>query len=194
VIKELVHKLVRNRVRPYYLYQCDMVHGAGHFRTPVSVGLQIMESLRGHTSGFAIPTYVIDAPAGGGKIPILPNYVLSQSPDRVVVRNYEGFISAYAQPEVYQRHDPHTCPSCRQHEAADEGMQEGVSALLRGATLAIRPEGFEVAHRRAAKVAVQVPTVQMTVKSNGNGNGHRGRKAAEHELAAPMGRNGSNRR
>ena len=79
VIKELCHKLVMNRVRPYYLYQCDLVQGAGHFRTPVSVGLEIMEALRGHTSGYAIPTYVIDAPGGGGKIPILPNYVLSQS-------------------------------------------------------------------------------------------------------------------
>jgi hypothetical protein len=104
----------------------------------------------------------------------------------VVVRNYEGFISAYAQPEVYQRHDPHTCPSCRQHEAADEGVQEGVSALLRGATLAIKPEGFEATHRRRAEVAVQVPTVQLPVKSNGNGNGngHRAQKTAELELAA----------
>ena len=151
IMKDLVHKLVRNRVRPYYLYQCDLVHGAGHFRTPVSVGLQIMESLRGHTSGFAIPTYVIDAPAGGGKIPILPNYVLSQSPDRVVVRNYEGFISAYAQPDVYRRHDAATCPACRQQQAAAEGAQEGVSALLRGAALAIRPEGFETAHKKGGR-------------------------------------------
>jgi len=183
IIKDLVHKLVRNRVRPYYLYQCDMVHGAGHFRTPVSVGLQIMESLRGHTSGFAIPTYVIDAPAGGGKIPILPNYVLSQSPDRVVVRNYEGFISAYAQPEVYQRHDPHTCLSCRQIEAADEGAQEGVAALLRGAALAIKPEGFEVAHKRAGSGQPAV-AVQLPVKSKGNGNRNGNSRAAISQLSA----------
>jgi len=204
VMKDLVHKLVRNRVRPYYLYQCDLVHGAGHFRTPVSVGLQIMESLRGHTSGFAIPTYVIDAPAGGGKIPILPNYVLSQSPDRVVVRNYEGFISAYAQPDVYQRHDAGTCPSCRQHQPAS---QEGVSALLRGAALAIKPEGFETAHKRAASsqepaadLDLAPVTVQAPAKSNGNGNGngngHKARRAADLDLApvtvqAPVKSNGN---
>lgn len=183
IMKDLVHKLVRNRVRPYYLYQCDLVHGAGHFRTPVSVGLQIMESLRGHTSGFAIPTYVIDAPAGGGKIPILPNYVLSQSPDRVVVRNYEGFISAYAQPDVYRRHDAATCPACRQQQAAAEGAQEGVSALLRGAALAIRPEGFETAHKRAAATAeLDLAEVTVRVPARSNGNGHK--PAAELDLAA----------
>lgn len=149
VIKDLVHKLVRNRVRPYYLYQCDLVPGAGHFRTPVSVGLEIMEALRGHTSGFAIPTYVIDAPAGGGKIPILPNYVLTQSPDRVVVRNYEGFISVYAQPETYDRHDSATCPACVRHALeSGEAGQEGVASLLRGDRLAIRPEGFEAIYCR----------------------------------------------
>jgi lysine 2,3-aminomutase len=181
VIAELGHKLVRNRVRPYYLYQCDLVHGAGHFRTPVSVGMQIMESLRGHTSGFAIPTYVIDAPAGGGKIPILPNYVLSQSPDRVVVRNYEGFISAYTQPETYDRHDPRTCPECQKHAESHEGAQEGVAALLRGAALAIKPEGFEVVHQRATaaalSTAIHLPAVPA--KSNGNGTAKKPVAAAE---------------
>jgi hypothetical protein len=87
---------------------------------------------------------------------------------------------------VYQRHDVHTCPSCRQHETESEGVQEGVAALLRGATLAIKPEGFEVAHRRGAEVAVQAPAVQVPVRSNGNGNGngHRAHKVAELELAA----------
>jgi len=153
VMKELVHKLVRNRVRPYYLYQCDLVHGAGHFRTPVAVGLQIIESLRGHTSGFAVPTYVIDAPGGGGKIPIMPNYLLSQSPDYVVVRNFEGFISAYAQPERYERHDPITCPSCQKQRAAlTEDGQQGIAALLAGEQMAIVPEGFHAAHRRQAPI------------------------------------------
>jgi lysine 2,3-aminomutase len=153
VMKDLVHKLVKNRVRPYYLYQCDLVHGAGHFRTPVAVGTQIIESLRGHTSGFAVPTYVIDAPRGGGKIPIMPNYLLSQSPDHVVVRNFEGFISAYAQPEIYDRHDPNTCPSCqkRQFASGEEG-QEGVAALLSGEQAAIVPEGFEIAHQRLTRI------------------------------------------
>jgi lysine 2,3-aminomutase len=153
VMKDLVHNLVRNRVRPYYVYQCDLVHGAGHFRTPVSVGIQIIEALRGHTSGFAVPTYVIDAPRGGGKIPIMPNYILSQSLDRVVVRNFEGFISAYAQPETYERHDPSTCPSCQKHlhEPEEEG-QEGLAALLTGEQLAIVPEGYNVSHQRLTRI------------------------------------------
>lgn len=160
IMKDLVHKLVRNRVRPYYIYQCDLVHGAGHFRTPVSVGIQIIESLRGHTSGYAVPTFVIDAPGGGGKVPIMPNYLLSQSVDRVVVRNYEGYISAYTQPETYQRHDPSTCPSCREraeHAAAGTGEagQEGLMALLNGERLAIAPEGFETTHRRLTPLQVQ---------------------------------------
>ena len=75
--RSLVHRLVANRIRPYYLYQCDLVEGSGHFRTPVGKGLEIMEGLRGHTSGYAVPTYVIDAPGGGGKIPVMPNYLIS---------------------------------------------------------------------------------------------------------------------
>jgi lysine 2,3-aminomutase len=153
IMKDLVHKLVRNRVRPYYLYQCDLVHGAGHFRTPVGVGIQIIESLRGHTSGFAVPTYVIDAPRGGGKIPIMPNYLLSQSADRVVVRNFEGFISAYTEPETYGRHVPDTCPSCQQHRLDSVGEdQAGLAALLTGEQLAIVPEGFEKAHQRLTRI------------------------------------------
>jgi lysine 2,3-aminomutase len=157
VMKDLVHKLVRNRVRPYYLYQCDLVHGAGHFRTPVGVGIQIIEALRGHTSGFAVPTFVIDAPRGGGKVPIMPNYLLSQSADRVVVRNFEGFISAYTQPETYQRHDPATCSSCQMRHVdavgpSDEEGQEGLAALLAGEQTAIVPEGYEMTHQRLTRL------------------------------------------
>jgi lysine 2,3-aminomutase len=153
VMKDLVHKLVRNRVRPYYMYQCDMVHGAGHFRTPVPVGMQIIESLRGHTSGFAVPTFVIDAPRGGGKIPIMPNYMLSQSADRVVVRNFEGFITTYTQPETYQRHDPEGCPSCQKRSADwGEDGQEGVAALLAGDEIAIVPEGYDTSHQRLTRI------------------------------------------
>ena len=151
IIKDLMHKLVKHRVRPYYLYQCDLVHGAGHFRTPVGKGIEIMEALRGHTSGFCIPTYVIDAPAGGGKIPILPNYLLSQSESRVIVRNYEGFISTYAQPSDYRPHDATQCPYCRAHRIAvraGEVGPEGISGLLSGERLAIEPEGWERVHRR----------------------------------------------
>ena len=148
IILAMVHKLVRNRVRPYYLYQCDLVQGAGHFRTSVAKGLEIMESLRGHTSGYAIPTYVIDAPEGGGKVPILPNYLISMSDTKVVVRNYEGFITAYTQPKTYTQHDPETCAYCRQQR--DEGGQAGVAGLLAGHSRAIRPESWEAAHQRHA--------------------------------------------
>ncbi|GAB4560430.1 MAG: KamA family radical SAM protein [Anaerolineae bacterium] len=150
IIKALVHKLVRNRVRPYYLYQCDLVHGAGHFRTPVAKGIEIMEALRGHTSGYAIPTYVIDAPAGGGKVPILPNYLLSMSDNRVVIRNYEGFISTYVQPTSYTPHDPTTCAYCRSHH---DHAQEGVAGLLAGEALTIAPEGWQTTHRRSTQAA-----------------------------------------
>ena len=102
IMKSLVHKLVANRVRPYYLYQCDLSEGLEHFRTNIGKGIEIMESLRGHTSGFAIPTYVIDAPGGGGKIPIMPNYLVSWSTNKVVLRNYEGVITTYKMPDNYE--------------------------------------------------------------------------------------------
>lgn len=146
VIMALVQRLVRNRVRPYYVYQCDLVGGAGHFRTPVAKGIEIMEALRGHTSGFAVPTYVIDAPGGGGKVPVSPSYLISMSENRVVVRNYEGLISSYVQPVDYRPHDPATCAYC--HARRSEGLQEGVAAVLGGHTSAIRPEGWHRVHQR----------------------------------------------
>lgn len=84
VMKKLVHELVKMRVRPYYIYQCDLSFGLEHFRTPVSKGIEIIEALRGHTSGYAVPTFVVDAPGGGGKIPVMPNYVISQTPNKVI--------------------------------------------------------------------------------------------------------------
>jgi lysine 2,3-aminomutase len=95
VMKAHVQKLLMCRVRPYYIYQCDLIAGSAHLRTSVRRGLQIMEALRGHTSGYAVPTYVIDAPGGGGKIPVSPEYVLSRNADRVVIRNYEGKLFEY---------------------------------------------------------------------------------------------------
>jgi lysine 2,3-aminomutase len=95
VMKTLVQKLLRCRVRPYYLYQCDLIQGSSHLRTSVSKGIEIMENLRGHTTGYAIPQYVIDGPGGGGKIPINPNYVVAQMSDRIVLRNYKGDIYEY---------------------------------------------------------------------------------------------------
>ena len=144
--RELVHKLVKNRVRPYYLYQCDLVKGAGHFRTTVAKGVEIIEGLRGHTSGYAVPTYVIDAPGGGGKIPVMPQYLISQSPGKVVLRNYEGYITTYDEPLNY---DPHQIDHLdRQAARRPEIGQEGVSALLAGEAQWIKPEGFDETHGR----------------------------------------------
>ena len=97
-MKELVHRLLLMRVRPYYLYQCDPISGSSHFRTPVSKGLEIIEGLRGHTTGYAVPTYVIDAPGGGGKIPLQPNYALGRDGDFLLLRNYEGQTYRYPDP------------------------------------------------------------------------------------------------
>jgi lysine 2,3-aminomutase len=144
--KELVQDLVRIRVRPYYLYQCDLVEGAGHFRTPVAKGFEILEALRGHTSGYAIPTYVVDAPGGGGKIPVGPNYMVSMSDHKIVLRNYEGYITSYEEPVDYKPHDPKTCTFC-QNKKIEPG-QGGVSEMLDGDRMFIKPEGFDQLHNR----------------------------------------------
>ena len=95
VMKALVQKLLMCRVKPYYIYQCDLISGSAHLRASVRKGLEIMEGLRGHTTGYAVPQYVIDAPGGGGKVPISPDYVLSHNADRVVIRNFEGKVFEY---------------------------------------------------------------------------------------------------
>ncbi len=97
IMKKLMHDLLRARVRPYYIYQCDPVKGTTHFRTPVAVGINIIEKLRGFTSGYAVPTYVVDAPGGGGKIPVGPNYLISQDKGKHVLRNYKGKIYTYVE-------------------------------------------------------------------------------------------------
>ncbi len=125
IMKELMQKLVRNRVRPYYIYQCDLSQGIGHFRTRVSKGIEIMENLRGHTSGLAIPTFVIDAPGGGGKIPILPQYVLSQSEDKIVLRNFEGNIYVYTEPSSEK--EKCNCKHCRN----EKNNLTGIAAVLK---------------------------------------------------------------
>jgi lysine 2,3-aminomutase len=147
--RKLVQSLVRIRVRPYYLYQCDLVEGAGHFRTPIAKGIEIIEGLRGHTSGFAVPTYVVDAPGGGGKIPVMPNYVISASDHKVVLRNYEGFITTYEEPIGYQPHDADHCAFCQQKSM--EPGQSGVLGLLEGEQMTIKPEGFDRLHMRGGE-------------------------------------------
>jgi lysine 2,3-aminomutase len=144
--RRLVQDLVQIRVRPYYLYQCDLVEGVGHFRTPVAKGIEIIEGLRGHTSGYAVPTYVVDAPGGGGKIPVMPNYLISASDHKIVLRNYEGLITTYEEPSDYQIHDPKTCSYCKSKRF--EPGQSGVSGLLDGEEMFIKPEGFDLLHNR----------------------------------------------
>jgi len=134
IMKALVHQLVKNRIRPYYLYQCDLSEGISHFRTPVSKGIEIMENLVGHTSGFAVPRYVIDAPGGGGKIPVFPNYLLTWSVHKVVLRNYEGMICTYQEPANYDRiFCDGDCEGCKLQlniDRADESKVVGVAKLL----------------------------------------------------------------
>jgi len=133
IIKKLVQLLVKNRVRPYYLYQCDLSEGLTHFRTHVGKGIEIIESLIGHTSGFAVPTYVIDAPGGGGKIPVMPNYLISWSSSKVVLRNYEGVITTYREPDSYKEVScSQKCDTCNlQYDYDDEKIKAmGISKLL----------------------------------------------------------------
>jgi len=103
IMKSLVHKLLMCRVRPYYLYQCDLIQGSSHLRASVSDGIDIIEQLRGHTTGYAVPQFVIDAPGGGGKVPLNPDYVLVRDEQRVVIRNYEGKTFEYPEPALVRR-------------------------------------------------------------------------------------------
>ncbi|MDZ7821052.1 MAG: lysine 2,3-aminomutase [Candidatus Marinimicrobia bacterium] len=134
IMKSLVQKLAFNRVRPYYLYQCDLSEGLSHFRTPIGKGIEILESLIGHTSGFCVPTYVIDAPGGGGKIPVMPNYLISWSTNKVILRNYEGVISSYKEPDSYEPYFcDRNCAECDlelQLEDAQEYKAVGIEKLL----------------------------------------------------------------
>jgi len=104
IMKELVHGLLKIRVKPYYIYVCDLSVGISHFRTPVSEGINIIEHLRGHTTGMAVPTFVVDAPGGGGKTPVMPQYIISSNKRKVILRNYEGVITTYTEPsqETYK--------------------------------------------------------------------------------------------
>lgn len=108
-----------------------------------------MEGLRGHTSGYAIPTFVVDAPGGGGKIPVTPNYLISQSEHKVVLRNFEGFISTYEEPLEYHNHNPSTCDYC--HEKRSEFGQSGVLGLLEGESISIKPAQFDETHARSSE-------------------------------------------
>ena len=146
VMRNLMHHLVRNRVRPYYIYQCDLSLGISHFRTPVSKGIEIIEGLRGHTSGYAVPTFVVDAPGGGGKTPVMPQYVISQTPDKVILRNYEGVITTYTEPG-YQPPLQCSYENCKDIEGY---RYEGVAGLAQGERMAMEPQGL-LRHERNKK-------------------------------------------
>jgi lysine 2,3-aminomutase len=135
IIKQLMHELLKIRVRPYYMYQCDLSQGISHFRTSISKGIEIIEHLRGHTSGLAIPTFVLDAPGGAGKVPIMPQYLISMSDKAAVVRNYAGEISSYPLPQGYTGDCP---PTCEHHKAPRADV--GVAGMLDGLADLLRPE------------------------------------------------------
>ncbi len=177
-MRDLLRALLRIKVRPYYIFHCDPVTGAGHFRTSVWKGLEIMEGLRGHMSGIGIPTYVVDSPHGGGKIPMMPNYLVSMSDDAVVLRNYEGMLIRYQAEDK-----PSTIRPTR---------TGGVSGLLQGPKSALIPEGTErMARRRKLQLvgepaeppggedrdqavsdgAALRPIIPLPIL-NGHGNGH----------------------
>ena len=145
VMKKLVHEIYKIRVRPYYIYQCDLSMGLEHFRTPVSKGIEIIEGLRGHTSGYCVPTFVVDATGGGDKTPVMPQYIISQAPGRVVLRNFEGVITTYTEPTDY--HNDCNCPECqaaraKEQVAADKAVDDVIS-LLEGERMNIEPKALK---------------------------------------------------
>ena len=185
---------MRIKVRPYYLFHCDPVTGAGHFRTPVWKGIEIIEGLRGHTSGLGVPTYVVDAPRGGGKIPLMPNYLISASNDSVVLRNYEGMIVQYH-------------PTGEPVESRPAVSTLGVSALLEGQGEVLVPEQTPRLIRRKARATVRedvspeppAPALKSSATpANGkpgenghsNGNGHVNGHSNGHDNGISNGRNG----
>jgi lysine 2,3-aminomutase len=143
IIKNLCHELLKIRTRPYYLYQCDLSFGLEHFRTSVARGIEIIEMLRGHTSGLAVPTFVVDAPGGGGKIPVGPNYLISSSDTGVALRNYEGVICVYPEPAKYSAVCQQKCSICNKHPGlkSDNGL-----AILydeENNIITLEPEGLD---------------------------------------------------
>ena len=137
IMKKLMTELLKVRVKPYYIYQCDLSQGISHFRTPIEMGIEIIESLRGHTSGLAVPEFVVDVPGGGGKVPIMPQYLISQSDKKVVVRNYEGYITSYPQPELTDC----TCSTTEAVRKTMEPIEEvGLARILHNDSVSIHPK------------------------------------------------------
>lgn len=150
IMKKLMHELVKARVRPYYMYQCDLSEGIEHFRTSVARGIEIVELLRGHTSGFAVPTYVIDAPGGGGKIPVNPQYLISQSQDKVILRNYEGIITTYTEPADKTSN----CTGCKLCKQTQNKTEFGLGKLINDDKISLIPKDNNRIQRRNKFVSV----------------------------------------
>ncbi len=163
VMRKLVHELVKMRVRPYYLYACDLSEGLSHFRTSVAKGIEIIESLRGHTSGYAVPQFVIDAPGGGGKIPVNPNYLISQAAGKVLLRNFEGRIAVYHEGTDADHFRDGTCSLCQTDHS-------GISGVA-GKAVAVQPpagaDGNKVA-RPGPAAALDFTAIEVTVGTDGS--------------------------
>lgn len=171
-MRALMRGLLRIKVRPYYLFHCDPVVGAGHFRTSVWKGLEIMEGLRGHMSGLGVPTYVVDGLHGAGKIPLMPNYLVSASPDAVVLRNYEGMLFRYA-------------PEDRTSPAVAPIATTGVSELLSGSGEKLMPEGnARMKRRRATTTSAETAIVEGPVTVQGSRRARAAAKSMVDVLAA----------
>ena len=151
IIEQLCRGLVKIRVRPYYLYQCDLVRGVEHFRTKLTRGIEVMEYLRGRLSGLAIPQFVVDAPHGGGKIPLLPNYIVSMSPTHTVLRNFEGMLVNYPEPGIEPELQPRTTPG-----------SAGVWELACGQVSQIQPAASNRQKRRQAKAMPLLDQMNQT--------------------------------
>jgi lysine 2,3-aminomutase len=151
IMKELVQRLVQNRVRPYRLYQCDLSNGIAHFRTSISKGIEIIEHLVGHTTGFAIPDFIVDLPGGGGKTPVNPRYMISQSTREVIFRNYEGVIAKYVEPEDTSFLGcPESCTICEDRKA--RGLDQpkvGLEKLFDSDVISLEPADLARRQRKS---------------------------------------------
>ncbi|MFF2875777.1 lysine 2,3-aminomutase [Gottfriedia sp. NPDC057991] len=148
IMKKLMHDLVKIRVRPYYIYQCDLSEGIGHFRAPVAKGLEIIEGLRGHTSGYAVPTFVVDAPGGGGKISLQPNYIVSQSSKKTVLRNFEGVITSYPEPENYKEDTAEDYFSLVYPDYLNKAAKVGIASIISDQVQSLIPSDLERMKKR----------------------------------------------
>jgi lysine 2,3-aminomutase len=153
IIKELNQRLIENRVRPYRLYQCDLSSGISHFRTSISKGIEIMEHLSGHTTGFAVPEFVVDLPGGGGKMPVHPRYMISQGERMTIFRNYEGVIARYIEPEdTSSLGCPEDCTICEDRKA--RGLDQprvGLEKLYSDEAVSLEPSDLERIRRKENK-------------------------------------------